>query len=86
MASFPYSPASRSSCAPRGPDEASRVGFLDEVRPAGDVLARAKEEAARLGGMSRMAYHAKKKRMRGKTIEHVLSTLEADMANIAAGG
>jgi enoyl-CoA hydratase len=69
-----------------GPDDAARVGFLDEVRPSEHVLARAKEEAARLGALSRMAYHATKKRMRGKTIEHILSTLDADMASIAAGG
>jgi enoyl-CoA hydratase/carnithine racemase len=67
------------------PDEAARVGFFDEVQPAEKVLARAKEEAARLGGLSRMAYGATKKRMRGKTIEHILSTLDADMASIAAG-
>lgn len=67
------------------PEEAARVGFLDEVRPAEQVLARAKDEAARLGGSSRMAYAATKKRLRGRTIEHILSTLDADMAAIAAG-
>jgi hypothetical protein len=44
------------------------------------------ETAAKLGGLSRMAYHATKKRMRAKTIEHVLATLDADMADIVAGG
>ena len=61
------------------PDEAARVGFLDEVLPAADVLARAKEEAAKLGAFSRMAYSATKKRLRGKTIDCILSTLDHDM-------
>jgi enoyl-CoA hydratase len=68
-----------------GPEEAARVGFLDEVRPGEQVLARAKEEAARLGGLSRMAYGATKQRLRGRTIEHILATLDADMASIAGG-
>jgi enoyl-CoA hydratase/carnithine racemase len=68
-----------------GPEDAARVGLLDEVRASDQVLARAREEAARLGGLSRMAYAATKKRLRGKTIEHVLATLDADMAAIAAG-
>lgn len=64
------------------PDEAARAGFLDEVVPPADVLPRAKEEAARLGALSRMAYHATKKRLRGRTIEHVLATLDRDMETI----
>ena len=68
------------------PDEAARVGFLDEVVPVADVLARAKEEAARLGGLSRNAYHATKKRLRGRTIERIVSTLDEDMAAITLGG
>ena len=69
-----------------GPDEAARVGFLDDVVPAGDVLARAKEEAAKLGALSRMAYHATKKRLRRATIERIVSTLDEDMATIMSGG
>jgi enoyl-CoA hydratase len=64
------------------PDEAARTGFLDAVVPAADVLTRAKEEAAKLGALSRMAYHATKKRLRGKTIAHVLSTLDEDMKTL----
>jgi enoyl-CoA hydratase len=67
------------------PEEAARVGYLDEVVPPAEVLARAKEEATKLGALSRVAYHATKKRLRGKTIEHVLSTLDADMAAITLG-
>jgi enoyl-CoA hydratase len=68
-----------------GPDDAARVGYLDEVAPAGDVLARAKEEAAKLGALAGSAFHATKKRLRGRTIERIVSTLDEDMAAIAAG-
>ena len=67
------------------PEDAARVGYLDEVVPAADVLARAKEEAAKLGALSRVAYHETKKRLRGKTIERILSTLDEDMAQITLG-
>ncbi len=67
------------------PDEAARVGFLDDVLPAVDVLGRAKEEAAKLGALSRMAFHASKKRLRGSTIAHILSSLDEDMLAIGRG-
>ena len=65
-----------------GPEQAARVGFLDEVVPAPDVVARAREEAARLGAFSRAAYHGTKRRLRSKTIAHILSTLEEDLQTI----
>jgi enoyl-CoA hydratase/carnithine racemase len=65
-----------------GPEQAARVGFLDEVVAAADVIARAREEAARLGAFSRAAYHGTKRRLRSKTIEHILSTLEEDLQTI----
>ena len=69
------------------PDDAARAGYLDEVLPgAAEMMARAKEHAARLGAASRMAYHATKKRLRGKTIEHILATLDEDMRTITLGG
>ena len=68
------------------PDEAARVGYLDAVVPAADVLARAKDEAAKLGALSRPAYHATKKRLRGKTIAHILATFDEDMATLMTGG
>jgi enoyl-CoA hydratase len=61
------------------PDEAARVGFLDESAAPAELLARASVEAARLGGFSRSAYHATKQRLRGKTIAHILGTLDDDM-------
>lgn len=65
-----------------GPEDAARVGYLDEVGPVGDVLGKATEMAARLGGLSRSAFTATKTRLRGKTIAHVLSTLDDDMRSL----
>ena len=64
------------------PDEAARVGYLDAVAPVDEVLARAKEEAAKLGGLSRAAYAATKIRLRGKTIAHINATLDEDMKSL----
>lgn len=66
------------------PEGAAEAGFLDQVVPAADLLARAKEEAARLGELSRFAFHATKTRLRGRTITHIRDTLEADMKSIMA--
>ncbi|HVO32191.1 MAG TPA: uroporphyrinogen decarboxylase [bacterium] len=52
------------------------------TKRAGDVLARAKEEAAKLGGLSRMAYAGTKQRLRGKTIAHIRATLADDMRTL----
>jgi enoyl-CoA hydratase len=68
------------------PDEAARVGYLDEVVSGTDVVARAKEEAAKLGALSRVAFHATKTRLRGRTIERIRSTIDEDMASITLGG
>jgi enoyl-CoA hydratase len=65
-----------------GPEEAARAGYLDEVVPVGDVLTRAKEEAAKLGSLARPAFAASKKRLRGRTIDHILATLEDDIRTI----
>jgi len=68
-----------------GPEEAARAGYLDEVVPAADVVTRAKAEATRLGTLSRAAFHATKQRLRGKTIAHILATLDDDMRSITLG-
>jgi enoyl-CoA hydratase len=67
------------------PEEAARIGYLDEVVPAEQVVARAKEEAVKLGGLSPMAYRATKKRLRGRTIEKIVSSVDADMEAIGRG-
>ncbi len=68
-----------------GPEEAARVGFLDETVAADRVLVRAKEEAAKLGALPRHAFAGTKKRLRDKTIAHVLSTLEEDLRTFVSG-
>ena len=65
-----------------GPEDAARVGYLDAVVPAAEVLARAMAEATRLSALSRTAYTATKTRLRGKTIAHILATLEDDMKSL----
>ena len=67
------------------PEEAALAGYLDVVLSADEVLGRAKEEAARLGEYSRTAYKATKERLRRKTIHHIISTLEADVASLLGG-
>lgn len=64
------------------PEGAARIGYLDVVVPLDDLLTRAKEEATRLTALSRTAYSATKTRLRGKTIEHILTTLESDMMSL----
>ncbi len=64
------------------PDDAMRAGYLDEVVPAAELMARAKAEATRLGALPGTAYKATKARLRGATIEHIRVSLERDMASI----
>ncbi len=65
------------------PPEALIAGYLDELAPPGEVLSRAKAEAARLTALAQPAFHGTKVRLRGKTIEHVFGTLEDDLRGIA---
>ncbi len=64
------------------PDEAARVGYLDSVAPADELLARAKTEATRLSALPRTAFAATKSRLRGKTIAHIRATLADDLATL----
>ncbi len=64
------------------PDEAVAAGYLDEVAPAGELAARAAQEAARLGAFSRPMYRATKERLRGRTIAHVLASMDDDVARL----
>lgn len=68
------------------PDGALRAGYLDQVVAADQVLATAKAEAARLGAMSRMAFRATKERLRGRTIDYITRSLDADMAALMMPG
>jgi enoyl-CoA hydratase len=67
------------------PDDAVRAGYLDESVAPGEVLARAKTEAARLGGLAKNAYAGTKLRLRRATIEHIQATMASDMQSITVG-
>ena len=67
------------------PAGALAAGYLDAVVPAEEALARAKDEAGRLTALAPAAFRGTKTRLRGATIERVLSTLDADMRAIVAG-
>jgi enoyl-CoA hydratase len=64
------------------PEAAAAAGYLDAVVPVDQLVARAREEAARLGALSRQAYAASKTRLRGKTIAHITASLERDLADL----
>ena len=64
------------------PEEAVTAGYLDRVVAADELLARAKEEAARLGALSRAAYGATKHLLRKPTIDRIRVALETDMARL----
>jgi enoyl-CoA hydratase len=68
------------------PEEATRAGYLDAVVAAEGLLERAKQEAVRLSGFSRAAFIASKQRLRGRTIAHILDTLEEDMQRLMSSG
>lgn len=68
---------------PRG---ALAAGYLDELVDDATLLPRAMEHAARLGGLSRSAYAATKARLRGRTIDLITSTLDADMQSLMPRG
>jgi enoyl-CoA hydratase len=64
------------------PAGAVAVGYLDRLVPREELLAAAKTEAKRLGAFPRHAYAATKTRLRGRTIEHIRSTLEKDLESL----
>ncbi len=64
------------------PETAAKVGYLDEVVSAEQLLARAKEEATRLTALARPAFQATKTRLRGKTIAHINATLGDDLRTL----
>lgn len=64
------------------PEHAVAAGFLDVVVPADQTLARAKDEASRLGALARHAFSATKTRLRGKTIEYILATMDGDIRSL----
>jgi enoyl-CoA hydratase len=69
-----------------GPDDAVRAGYLDAAVSADDLLPRAKEEAARLAGLSNAAYRATKTRLRGEAIQYIRAKFEEDVKNLLSLG
>jgi len=69
-----------------GPDEAMRAGYLDAVAAPDDLLARAKEEATRLAGLSIGAYRATKTRLRRETIAYIKEKFDEDVKNLLSIG
>jgi enoyl-CoA hydratase len=67
------------------PETALAAGYLDAVEPPDQVIARARTEAARLAPLSRGAFKATKKRLRGATIESIRNAMVADMQAISRG-
>ena len=64
------------------PDDAKRAGYVDEVVAPGEVVARAKAEAARLGAFGQHPFRATKQRLRGATIKYIRETMASDMATL----
>lgn len=61
------------------PEEAAKVGYLDQAVAADQVMSLAMAEAEKLGSLSRQAYSATKVRLRGEILAKVKSSLESDM-------
>jgi enoyl-CoA hydratase len=63
---------------------AVEAGFADEVVPADQVLARAREHASGLAELPARAYAGTKRRLRGADAVAVLAGLDADIAALTA--
>jgi enoyl-CoA hydratase len=64
------------------PEGAVGAGYLDALVPGGELVDRAKQEAARLGALSRGAYAATKQLLRKPTIERIRAGLDAELARL----
>ncbi len=64
------------------PEDAVVAGYLDETTLPDALIARATEEARRLGELPRGAFYSTKERLRGATIAHVRETLESDLKSL----
>ncbi len=67
------------------PEGAMSVGYLDAVAAPDEVVPRAIAEARRLGGISKTAFVATKKRLRAATIEKVRTSSAADLRELMPG-
>ncbi len=66
------------------PPEAVQVGYLDEALPADQMLPAAMERAKQLSQFSGMPFAASKRSLRGRTIQHIRDTLDANLAEFGA--
>lgn len=64
------------------PQTAAAAGYVDAVVASDALLDTAKAEAARLGALARSAFKATKVRLRGRTIEYIRATMDADMTDL----
>ncbi|MCC6526315.1 MAG: crotonase/enoyl-CoA hydratase family protein [Polyangiaceae bacterium] len=64
------------------PDEAARIGWLDELADEAALLPRALAHASRLATLARDAFAKTKQSLRGRTIRYVRDTLVEDMARL----
>jgi enoyl-CoA hydratase len=64
------------------PESAHRAGYLDAVVAPEAVVATAHTEATRLAGLARSAFRATKKRLRGRTIEYIRGSMDADLRDL----
>ena len=62
-----------------GPDEAVLAGFLDEVVPAGELMARSMEIARSLVLVDRNAHRETKKRLRAHALAAIRAAIESEL-------
>lgn len=62
-----------------GPVDAVTVGYLDRVEIPDALAGAAQQQAVGMKALPRAAYGATKRRLRRATIEHIRSTLDADL-------
>jgi enoyl-CoA hydratase len=61
-----------------GPEDAKIAGYLDAVLPAGEVIARAYEEAERLTKINMQAYQGTKQRVRGAALAKIREGIDSE--------
>jgi len=66
-------------------EHAARVGFVDLVVPAAEVVAHAEERLAALAQLPAAAYAGNKRRVREATAERLLAGLDADVDRLVSG-
>lgn len=68
------------------PEGAVEAGYLDRVVASESVVAEAVGDARHLAELRTGAYVRTKQLVRGRTVDHILATLDADIASLAGPG